>query len=224
MNAPRTEKGLNKKKVFIVDDHSIMREGLSEFINRERDFIVCGEAGNASDAFQAIADCKPDIAIVDITLEDSSGIKLTEDLTTYHPDLPVLVLSMHDESLYAERCLKAGAKGYMMKNESSKKIISAMRSIIKGKIYASDNLGTLIMHNLFSSKTRAPASPAELLTNRELELYQLLGHGLKRRGLAEKMNLSMKTIDNYMLKIRQKMNFKDMYDIIIHAMQNRLSQ
>ena len=126
MNTLKDKKNIKEHKVFIVDDHSILREGLSELINREKDFTVCGEAGNISDALRAIADCGPDVAIVDLALEDGSGIRLIENLVYSHTDLSILVLSMHDESIYAERCFKAGAKGYIMKHEPSGKLISAL--------------------------------------------------------------------------------------------------
>ena len=211
---------LKKKKVFIVDDHSILREGLSHLINSEDDLIVCGESENISDAMQAITVSCPDIAIVDITLEDGSGIRLIEDLKYSLPGLPVLVLSMHDEFIYAERCLKAGAKGYIMKHEPSGKFLSAIRTVLDGKIYISKDLGAVVLNKLYSSKTETPASLFDTLSNRELELYHLFGQGLKKRDMAERLNLSIKTIENYVENIKKKMNFRDIHEIVIHAVQN----
>jgi DNA-binding NarL/FixJ family response regulator len=211
---------IKKKRVFIVDDHSILREGLAHLINGEDDLAVCGESESVSDALQKITDCSPDIAVVDITLEDGSGIRLVEDLKYSIPGLPVLVLSMHDEFIYAERCLKSGAKGYIMKQEPSEKFLSAIRSLLNGKIYVSENLGSLVINKLYSSRTETPASLFDTLSNRELELYQLFGQGLKKRDIAEKLNLSIKTIENYVENIKKKMDLKDMHEIVIHAVQN----
>ncbi len=211
---------IKKKKVFIVDDHSILREGLSHLINGEDDLVVCGESENVSDALRGITASSPDIAIVDITLEDGSGIRLVEDLKYSLPGLSLLVLSMHDEFIYAERCLKSGAKGYIMKHEPSGKFLSAIRTVLDGKIYISENLGALVLNKLYSTKKESPSSRFESLSNRELELYQLFGKGLKKRDIAERLNLSIKTIENYIENIKKKMNFKDTHEIVIHAVQN----
>ncbi len=214
---------INKQRVFIVDDHSILREGLAHLINGEDDLEVCGESEDVSGALQKITDCSPDIAVVDITLEDGSGIRLVEDLKYSIPGLPVLVLSMHDEFIYAERCLKSGAKGYIMKHEPSGKFLSAIRTILDGKIYVSENLGSLVLNKLYSSRTEKPVSPFDTLSNRELELYHLFGQGLKKRAMAERLNLSIKTIENYVENIKKKMNFRDTHEIVIHAVQNTAS-
>ncbi len=222
MITARTENKIQKRKVFIVDDHFILREGLSELINRERDLTVCGESENISNALQAITDSRPDIAIVDITLGDGNGIRLIEELKHYHPGLPVLVLSMHDEVLYAERCFKAGAKGYIMKQEPSGKFISAIRKILNSGIYYSNTISSLITGKLFSDCDKVPAASLEDLSNRELELYQLIGQGMKKQAIAESLNLSPRTIENYMANIKRKMNFDDTHDIIVHAIQSTI--
>jgi DNA-binding NarL/FixJ family response regulator len=198
MNTLKDKKNIKEHKVFIVDDHSILREGLSELISREKDFMVCGEAGNISDALRAIADCGPDVAIVDLALEDGSGIRLIENLVYSHTDLSILVLSMHDESIYAERCFKAGAKGYIMKHEPSGKLISALRKVLKGD----------------------SNSAFDCLSNREMEIYQLIGNGLKKQEAAEKLNLSVRTVETYIEHIKKKMNFKDIHEFVMHAVQN----
>ncbi len=211
---------IKKERVFIVDDHSILREGLSHLINGEEDLVVCGESENISDALLGITDTCPDIAIVDITLKDGSGIRLIENLKYSLPDLSVLVLSMHDEFIYAERCLKAGAKGYIMKHEPSGKFLSAIRTILNGNIYISESLGAVVLKNIYSSNKNSSSSRFESLSNRELELYQLFGKGLKKRDIAERLNLSIKTIENYVENIKKKMNFRDIHEIVIHAVQN----
>lgn len=211
---------IQKKRVFIVDDHCILREGLSHLINSEDDLMVCGEAGNISDALQTIAGCKPDIVIVDITLGDGSGIRLIENLTYSHPGLPVLVLSMHDEFTYAERCLKTGAMGYIMKQESSKKLLSAIRKVLGGEIYISDKLNIILLQKFVKNKLEGLDSPTELLSNRELEVYQLIGQGLKKHEIAERLNLSVKTVETYIEHIKIKLQLKNTHDVLMHAVKS----
>ena len=220
MNTLKDKKNIKEHKVFIVDDHSILREGLSELISRENDFTVCGEAGNISDALRAIADCGPDIVIVDLALEDGSGIRLIENLVYSHTDLSILVLSMHDESIYAERCFKAGAKGYIMKHEPSGKLILALRKVLKGEVYVSEKLGTRLLNKLAANRNEISNSAFDCLSNREMEIYQLIGNGLKKQEAAEKLNLSVRTVETYIEHIKKKMNFKDIHEFVMHAVQN----
>jgi DNA-binding NarL/FixJ family response regulator len=210
----------SKKKVFIVDDHCILREGLSHLINSEEDLIVCGEADNVSDALQAIADAKPDIVIVDISLGDGSGIRLIENLMYSQPDLLILVLSMHDEAIYGERCLAAGARGYIMKQESSKKLLSAIRKILNGEIYVSDKLNAKLLHKLVKPKLEGLDHPTKLLSTRELEVYQLIGKGLKKHEIAERLNLSVKTVETYIEHIKIKLQLKSIHDVLMHAVKS----
>ena len=219
----KTQKDGNKakkKKVFIVDDHAILREGLSHLINSEEDLVVCGESDNISNALQAIGDSKPDIAIVDITLEDGSGIRLTENLTYSHPGISVLVLSMHDEAAYAERCLKAGANGYIMKHESSRKLISAIRMVLNGEIYVSDKLNVTLLHKFVKNKFESFDSSTRPLSNRELEVYQLIGQGLKKHKIAEQLNISVKTVETYIEHIKIKLQLKGTHDVLMHAVKS----
>lgn len=219
MGSKKTDNKKSKKKVLVVDDHPIVRQGLAQLINQESDFMVCGDAGDIPHALKAIEDCRPDIIIVDISLGHTSGIRLIEDLSHNYPDLAVLALSMHDESIYAERCLKAGAKGYIMKQEPPEKVISALRKILEGDIYISDKLGTKLLHKFVTKKADASGSPVELLSNRELEVFQLVGQGLKTRKIAEELNLSIKTVETYIDHIKKKMNFDDSRDLFLHAVQ-----
>ncbi len=209
-----------KKKVFIVDDHCILREGLSHMINTEEDLMVCGETDNVSDALQAIDGSQPDIVIVDISLGDGSGIRLTENLMYAHPGLMVLVLSMHDETEYAERCLKSGARGYIMKQESSKKVLSAIRKVLNGEIYVSDKLNVTLLHKFVNNKFESFDSSTKPLSNRELEVYQLLGQGLKKHKIAERLNLSVKTIETYIEHIKIKLQLKGTHDVLMHAVKS----
>ena len=219
MGSKKTENKKQKNKVLVVDDHPIVRQGLTQLINQESDFVVCGDAGDIPQAMKAIDDCKPDIIIVDISLGHTSGIRLIEDLSHNYPNLSILALSMHDESIYAERCLKAGAKGYIMKQEPPEKVVSALRKILDGDIYISDKLGTKLLHKFVTKKADASGSPVELLSNRELEVFQLVGQGLKTRKIAEELNLSVKTVETYIDHIKKKMNFDDSRDLFLHAVQ-----
>jgi len=209
-----------KNKVFIVDDHCILREGLSHLINSEEDLLVCGETDNVSDALQAIEDAKPDIVIVDISLGDGSGIRLTENLIYANPRLLVLVLSMHDESEYAERCLKSGARGYIMKQEPSKTLLSAIRKVLNGEIYVSDKLNVTLLHKFVKNKFESYDSSTKPLSNRELEVYQLIGQGMKKHKIAERLNLSVKTIETYMEHIKIKLQLKTTHDVLMHAVKS----
>ena len=217
MNISIAENKEQAYKVFIVDDHSVMREGLSELINREKDFTVCCEAGDIPEALQSITDCKPNIAIVDLALERSSGITLIEKLLNSYSSLPILVLSMYDELIYAERCLKIGAQGYIMKHESSKEIISALRKILNGEIYVSKKLTEKYINKMVSNESENQDSPMELLGNRELEVYLLSGHGNKRKEIAEQLNISEKTVDNHIEHSKKKMKFKDTNELRMRA-------
>ncbi len=209
-----------KSKVFIIDDHCVLREGLSHLINTEEDLMVCGETDNVTDALQAIEDAEPDIAIVDISLGDGSGIRLTENLIYAHPGLLILVLSMHDETEYAERCLKSGARGYIMKQESSKKVLSAIRKVLNGEIYVSDKLNVTLLHKFVNNKFESFDSSTKPLSNRELEVYQLLGQGLKKHKIAERLNLSVKTIETYIEHIKIKLQLKGTHDVLMHAVKS----
>lgn len=207
----------HKHNVFIIDDHPIVRQGLTQLINEENDFMICGEAGDIPNALTAISNCKPDVVIMDLSPGHTSAIGFIEDLSHKYPDLSILVFSMHDEYVYAERCLKAGAKGYIMKQEAPEKVVSALRKILNGKIYLSDKSVTKLLQKIVIEKDDAYASPVDLLSNRELEIFQLLGHGLKKRKIAEEFNLSTKTIETYLDKIKKKMKFKDLHELLLNA-------
>ncbi len=220
MKASKSGTKTKKNRVFIVEDHCIVREGLAHLINSEEDLVVCGEADNVSTASQAIEDAKPDIAIVDISLGDGSGIRLTENLMYSHPALMILVLSMHDESEYAERCLRSGAKGYIMKQESSKELLAAIRKVLSGEIYVSDRLNVTLLNKFVNNKFETFDSSTKPLSNRELEVYQLIGQGLKKHKIAEQLNLSVKTIETYIEHIKIKLQLKGTHDVLMHAVKS----
>jgi DNA-binding NarL/FixJ family response regulator len=206
-------------KVLIVDDHPIVRKGLAQLINQESDFTVCADAEDIPLALSAIKKYRPDIIIVDLSLRHASGIRLIEDISLACSDVSILAFSMHDELIYAERCLKAGARGYMMKQEPPEKIVAALRTILKGDIYLSDKMGTRLLHKLVAKKTYTCDSPFERLSNRELEVFRLVGQGLKTRKIANELNLSVKTVETYIDHIKKKMNFDDTRNMFLHAVQ-----
>lgn len=207
----------NSKKIFIVDDHPVFRKGLAQLINEEMDLVVTGEAESVSGAIDLIGERLPDLLILDITLKDRSGIELIEYLRIKEPDLPVLVISMHEESLYAERVLKAGALGYMSKQEMSANVVSAIRQVLLGKRYLSPDMVDILLGKLSSSGSGRGRSPVELLSNRELEVFHLLGQGAKRGEIANLLNLSVKTIGTHQESIKKKLNLKTATELMKHA-------
>ena len=208
---------IQKHKVFIVDDHPLLRDGITAVINQQNSLTVCCEAGNVEEALSAIQDCKPDIVIIDLTLEQSSGLKLIEDLLHSYPDLLILVLSVHDENIYAERCLKLGAKGYIMKQEPSEKLISALLKVLDGGIYVSDTFEARFFHKFITQQSEVYISPIQKLSNRELDVFQLIGMGIKRNEIAEQLVLSISTIDNHVENIKKKMKFRDTNELRLNA-------
>ena len=208
-----------KAKVLIVDDHPIVRQGLAQLLNGEADFMVCGEADNARKAMAAITDLRPDLAIVDITLQGTNGIELIKNIVAQWPELPILVLSMHDESLYAERALRAGAKGYVMKQEATEKLTGALRRILNGQIYVSEKLADKMMRKAIDGKSVQDTSPVAVLSDRELEVLQLIGQGHGTRQIAEDLNLSVKTIESHRAHIKEKLNLKTAPEMVRFAVQ-----
>ena len=215
--AIRPDKNKTRATVLIVDDHPIVRQGLKLLIDQEPDLIVCGEAENARSVLPAIHDLKPSIAVIDLSLGRDSGIELIKTIRLQHPDLPLLVLSMHDETLHAERALRAGAKGYIMKQEAPEKVIIAIRQVLQGKIYVSDAMGAKLLNKLIDSSRDEPSSPIELLSDRELQVFQLLGRGLGTRQVADQLNVSIKTVEAYRANIKEKLNLKGSAELVQHA-------
>ena len=213
------KKSDTKAKVLIVDDHPIVRQGLCQLLNGESDFVVCGEAENARKAMALIPEVKPDLAIVDITLQGTNGIELIKNIVAQWPDLPILVLSMHDESLYAERALRAGAKGYVMKQEATEKLTGALRRILNGQIYVSEKLADKMMRKAIDGKSVQDTSPVAVLSDRELEVLHLIGQGHGTRQIAEDLNLSVKTIESHRAHIKEKMNLKTAPEMVRFAVQ-----
>jgi len=206
-----------RQKILIVDDHPIFREGLTQSINREPGLVVCGEAENAAQALAAASRLLPDLIIVDITLPGRSGIELIKDLRASSPELPVLAVSMHDESLYAARILRAGARGYVMKQESPQTLLHAVRQVLSGKIYVSQRMSAQILESFSGNRNRKTSSPIEELSDREFEVFHLIGQGRKNEEIAEQLHLSLKTITVHQTNIRRKLGLRNSSDVIRYA-------
>lgn len=207
-----------KHRIMVVEDHPVFRMGLRELINQERDLVVCGEAEDAGKASEEIRRLEPDMVIVDISLRGRDGIDLIRDLRGHNKDLPILVLSMHDESRFAERSLLAGAKGYIMKRETAGSVVEAIRCVLRGQIYLSEKIKGEILSRFVGGAHTYNKSPVDRLTDRELEVYRLIGRGLSTNEIAEKLSLSTKTIGTYRERIKEKLNLKHAYELIRHAM------
>jgi len=204
-------------EILIVDDHPIFRMGLQELLNQEEDFSVNAVAANTTEARKALRDNRPDFAIVDISLSEENGLDLVKEIASEHNNLPVLVLSLHDESVWAERAIRAGARGYVMKKEASESVISAIRNILNGKIHVSPDMMAHLLDK-FQVNHRTQGSPTvDVLTDRELEVFRLIGSGLATREIADRMNLGIKTIGTYRDRIKQKLCLKNATELTRHA-------
>ena len=214
----------NKRRIFIVDDHPMMRQGLAQLIGAESDLMICGEAENAESALDGIGSLKPDLVLADISLPGKNGLELIKDFHALQPGLPVLVISMHDESLYAERVLRAGGRGYIMKQEGGKKLMQAIRQVLAGKIYVSEKMSADILEIFSGRRAGAEGSPVEQLTDREFEVFQLLGQGKGTRAIAEKLHLSVKTVEAHRANIKAKLKLKSAPELIRFAVRWSESQ
>jgi DNA-binding NarL/FixJ family response regulator len=214
MNSGISETVARKRRVFIVDDHPLVREGLTNLINSQSDLIVCGEAKDSSEAIDGIAKERPDVAIIDISLTNESGLELIKNLVKQFPQVAVVVLSMHDETLYAERALRAGARGYLMKHETSKSVLASIRRVISGDIYVSERIVNRIALRLTSARRRAASSPVERLSDRELEIFRLLGQGRTPSEIARDLNLSLKTVQAYCARAKEKFGVTSLTELL----------
>jgi DNA-binding NarL/FixJ family response regulator len=208
-------------RILIVDDHPILREGLAQLIDQQKDLSICGQYEEAGPAFEAIGKLKPDLALVDISLKGTSGIELIKNIKANYPKLLVLVLSMHDESLYAERVLRAGASGYIMKQEATEKVLEAIRKVLNGEIYLSEKMSAKLMHQLIGGRAHHTGSLMERLSDRELEVFGLIGQGRGTRQIAEQLHLSVKTIESHRAHIKEKLNLKNATELVHRAIQMR---
>ncbi len=208
-----------KCRVLLVDDHPIVRQGLALLIDREPDLSVCGEADGAHSAFHAITTLRPDIVVLDISLSGPDGLDVLKDIRMKTASLPVLILSMHDESIYAERAMRAGANGYIMKQEATEKVLVAIRRILQGEVYLSDRLTSTMLQQYVRGTAPVKKSPLVNLTDRELEVFRLIGEGHGTRQIADELHLSVKTIESYQAHIKEKLALRNARELVQHAIE-----
>jgi DNA-binding NarL/FixJ family response regulator len=214
---PIPETGSPRKKVLIVDDHPLLRDGLAKVINQQPDLTVCGEAADVPGGLAALARCRPDVAIVDLSLDNGSGLDLIKDIHARQPRLPVLVLSMHHENLYAERAVRAGARGYVMKHEPVAKVIEALHKVLAGHMALSEEIVSRMLGAPGTEKGTTAVSPAEILSDRELEVFRLLGEGIGTRQIAARFHVAASTVETHRANIKQKLNLRTATELVTAA-------
>lgn len=208
----------SRKKLFLVDDHPMMRAGLTQLIAKQPDLEVCGEASDPAEALQQMTQSPPpDLLVTDITMPGRSGVEFIKDILAQYENLPILVVSMHDELIYAERVLRAGARGYIMKEAGGEKLLAAIRRVLSGQVYVSEQISAKILDSLSAKKPRGSRSPIEQLSDREFEVFQLIGHGKSTREIAKQLHLSPKTVDVHRGHIKEKLELKDATSLVRHA-------
>jgi DNA-binding NarL/FixJ family response regulator len=207
-----------KSPVFLVDDHPLVREWLTTLINQQPDLKVCGEAAGAAEALKLIAAAKPRIVIVDISLEEGSGLELIKNIKAAHPDIAVIVLSMHDEVLYAERALRAGARGYLMKRDATRNVLPAVRRVLEGKIHLSETIALMLAGKLVTGVPPAQGSAIGTLSNRELEVFQLLSRGFSTRQIAAELHISFRTVQAFCARIKDKLSLSSATELLREAL------
>ena len=213
MNDP----GIQPRSVLIVDDHPIVRQGLSQLINAEADLVVCGNAATVEEALQSLGESYPDVVIVDLSLAHSDGLELIKEIRSETRHLPVLVLSMHDESMYAERLLSAGANGYIMKQAAADQLLIALRRVLAGGVYVSEHLGSSMIERIAGNDPKKTSNPIERLSNRELQVLNLIGRGKTTREVAENLTLSVKTVESHRQRIKKKLNLQTSAQLVQFA-------
>jgi len=208
-----------KSKILLVDDHPLVREGVANLVNHEPDLEVCGEAASEPAALALIGQVKPDVAVVDLSLESGSGLELIKSIKAMYPAVAMLALSMHDESLYAERALRAGARGYLMKREAANKVIHGIRAVLAGQWFVSEKVAARMAEKFVDGRTAADASPVQQLSDRELEVFQLLGRGQTTRQIAEHLHVGFKTVQAYCTRIKEKLKLANATELLRAAVQ-----
>jgi DNA-binding NarL/FixJ family response regulator len=216
---PNAATAAARSTIFIVDDHPIVRQGLALLINREPDLAVCGDAEEAGTALRRIEELKPDLIVVDVSLNGPDGLDLLKDIRARDSNLPVLILSMLDESLYAERALRAGANGYIMKQEATDRVLVAIRRILDGEIYLSDRMSNRMLQRFAGGAGLEQRSPVANLTDRELEVFRLIGEGHATRQIAQELHISVKTVESYQAHIKDKLSLKNARELVQRAIQ-----
>lgn len=205
-----------RRRVFLLDDHPLTRHGMAQLIDQQPDLVVCGEAGNAEQALQLVAAKRPELVLADVTLPGKPGLEFIKDLTTLQPEVLILVVSMHDESLYAERALRAGARGYLMKSAGGEELIKAIRHVFAGQVYLSTNLSAKILNSLSGARQSSPGV-LNVLSDREFEVFQLIGEGLTTSEIGSRLHISGKTVETHRLHIRDKLGLKNPPELTKYA-------
>ncbi len=213
----KAKSGPPRSRVLLIDDHPFMRAGLGQLLGQQPDLCVCGEAGSPAEALKAFGECRPDIVLSDLTMPGRAGLEFVKDLLALAPKLPILVISMHDEVVYAERALRAGARGYIMKEAGGEALLAAIRKILGGEIYVSPRMSARILESMSARRPRGSDSPIQQLTDREFEVFQLIGRGLSTREIAAQLHLSSKTVDVHRSNIKDKLGLDDVTSLIRHA-------
>lgn len=208
---------LAQTRVLVVDDHPMTRDGLAHLINHQPDMMVCCQAQNAAEALDGVIAGKPDLVLADYALPDKNGLELIKDIKAIRPDLPVLIISMHEEALYAERVLRAGARGYISKEEGGEKLMEAIRHVLSGKIYVSDQMSARILEIFSGGSAAVERSGVEELTDREFEIFERIGDGLSTQEIAERLHLSMKTVDAHRANIKEKLKLRTTNELVSYA-------
>ncbi len=208
-----------KRRIYIVDDHAMFRDGLRRLIDLEPDLTVCGDAPDAASGLRGIGENSPDLVIADISLETTSGIDLIKAIKRDYEDMPVLVVSMHSESLYGDRALRAGAMGYVMKSEPATSVIAAIRKVLGGNVHISEKMATLVVSKFVKGEPNQVPSPLEALSDRELEVFRMLGQGKGTREIAQEMNVALPTVSSFKNRIKEKLQFKNSTEIILYSLQ-----
>jgi DNA-binding NarL/FixJ family response regulator len=206
-------------EVFIVDDHPMVRERLAELVGREEDLVVCGESGARADAFERILKLRPDLVLVDLSLDNSQGLDLIKDLHAAAPEVIILVVSMRDELIYAERCLRAGARGYITKQEASRSVMHAIRTVLSGEISVSEAVAKQLVSRAVGRKEPRISGPLPMLSDRELQVFELIGRGCSTREIGSALGIDGKTIDTYRSRIREKLQLKHSSELLPHAIE-----
>ena len=214
MNSKPSATLARKSRIFLVDDHPLVREGLANLINRQDDLCVCGEAEDSAEAISGIAETRPDVALIDISLKNESGLELIKNLESQFPLVALIVLSMHDEALYAERALRAGARGYVMKRETTKNVLASIRRVLEGGVYVSERVVNAMARRLGSSAKLTAGSPVECLSDRELEIFRLLGQGRTTSQIADDLHLSLKTVQAYCARAKEKFGVNSLGELL----------
>ena len=218
MKATRSQRPVTaRKRILILDDHPITRYGLTQLLSHEPDLLVCGEAESVAQALEAIPSACPDLVLADITMPGRSGLEFIKDMQAQHPRVAVLVMSMHDETIYTERVLRAGGRGYIMKNEGGEKLLEAIRQVLQGQVYVSKHMSAALLEVFTPHRSSAGEATPSALSHREFEVFQLIGQGLSTRQIGQRLNLSVKTVGTHRLHIKQKLDLGTGPELVRHA-------